>query len=303
MATKLELNHLDHKIYSAIKQIRGQKNRADINSIHKEIVKVIDFEAISKEFLNDRIEMLLQNDKIINRLNRNKNSYRLNESLLDSSMTDLLPSTQKSPSNSDTPQITRTPNQTSITDFSHIPKVNIENIPGELTLAKFRNLILTELGNDIKVIVENEIKEHFKNETPKSDNFYLKEINSLKEELNKKEVFIKDLVETIKNLTTNSLKQQQPIQSQSFTSDSDENNYILTARPVNYKEINLDNTNMNTSTMNDDLRDKSMDNIPKKRNDNSILEQLEELKKREKMTTMLSSSVRTIKQVGRFVKL
>ena len=110
MATKLELNHLDHKIYSAIKQIRGQKNRADINSIHKEIVKAIDFEAISKEFLNERIEMLLQNDKIINRLNRNKNSYRLNESLLDSSMTDLLPYTQKSPSNSDTSQITRTPN-------------------------------------------------------------------------------------------------------------------------------------------------------------------------------------------------
>ena len=66
--------------------------------------------------------------------------------------------------NSDTPQITRTPNQTSITDFSHIPKVNIENIPGELTLAKFRNLILTELGNDIKVMVQNEIKEHLKNE-------------------------------------------------------------------------------------------------------------------------------------------
>ena len=38
MAAKLEVNHLDHKIYSAIKQIRGQKNRADINSIHKEIV-------------------------------------------------------------------------------------------------------------------------------------------------------------------------------------------------------------------------------------------------------------------------
>ena len=172
--------------------------------------------------------MLLQNDKIINRLNKNKNSYRLNESLLDSSMTDLLPSTQKSPSNSDTPQITRTPNQTSITDFSHIPKINIENIPGELKLAKFRNLILTELGNDINVIVQHEIKEHLKNETPKSDNFYLKEINSLKEELNKKEVLIKDLVETIKNLATNSLKQQQSIQPQSFTSDPDKNNYILT---------------------------------------------------------------------------
>ena len=53
MATELELNHLDHKIYSAIKRIRGQKTRADVNRIHKEIVKVIDFESISKEFLND----------------------------------------------------------------------------------------------------------------------------------------------------------------------------------------------------------------------------------------------------------
>ena len=70
MATRLELNHLDHKIYSAIKKIRRQKNLADINSIHKEIVKVTDFESISKEFLNDGTEMLLQNDKIINRLNR-----------------------------------------------------------------------------------------------------------------------------------------------------------------------------------------------------------------------------------------
>ena len=76
---------------------------------------------------------------------------------------------------------------------------------------------------------------------------------------------------------TNSLKQKQPLQSQSFTCVSDKNNYILTARPVNYKEINFDNTNMSTSTMNDDLHDKSMDIVPQKRNDSSILEQLEEV--------------------------
>ena len=36
---------------------------------------------------------------------------------------------------------------------------------------------------------------------------------------------------------------------------------------------------MNTSTINDDFRDKSTDTIPKKkRNDNSILEQLEKVK-------------------------
>ena len=75
--------------------------------------------------------------------------------------------------NSVTPQITRTLIQVSITDFSHVPKVNIE-----LTPAKFRNLILTELGNDLKVIVQKKIKEHLKNETQKSNqsvtNFYLK---------------------------------------------------------------------------------------------------------------------------------
>ena len=64
-------------------------------------------------------------------------------------------------------------------------------------------------------------------------------------------------------MTTNSLKQQQPIESQIFTSVSDKNNCILTARPVNYEEIDLDNTNMNTSTMNDDIRDKSTDIVPK----------------------------------------
>ena len=60
----------------------------------------------------------------------------------------------------------------------------------------------------------------------------------MKEELNKKEFLIKDLVET-KNLTTNSLKQQKPIQSQSFTPDADKNDYTSTASPVNYKETNL----------------------------------------------------------------
>ena len=39
---------------------------------------------------------------------------------------------------------------------------------------------------------------------------------------------------------------------------------------------------MNTSTMNDDLRDKNMDIVPRKRNNNSILEQLEEVKKKKK---------------------
>ena len=97
-----------------------------------------------------------------------------------------------------------------MTDFSHNLEVNIGNIFGELIPAKFRNFVLTELGNDIKVTVQNEIKEHLKSETPKSDqsgtDSYLNKINILKEELNKKETLIKELIETIKNVTINSLK-------------------------------------------------------------------------------------------------
>ena len=89
------------------------------------------------------------------------------------------------------------------------------------------------------------------------------------------------MVEAIKNLTKNSLKQQ-PIQSQSFTSDSDANHPISTVSPVYGKEINLDNTNMNTSAMNDDLCNKNAHIVVKKYNNNSILEQLEEVKKKKK---------------------
>ena len=51
--------------------------------------KIIDFESISKEVLNGKIEILLQNDKIIKRLNRKTNLYHLNKNLLNSSVIDI----------------------------------------------------------------------------------------------------------------------------------------------------------------------------------------------------------------------
>lgn len=44
--------------------------------------------------------------------------------------------------------------------------------------------------------------------------------------MNKKEIPVKELMKTIRNLATKSLKQQ-PIQPQSFTSESDENCHIF----------------------------------------------------------------------------
>ena len=72
-------------------------------------------------------------------------------------------------------------------DFSHTPEVNIRNKIGELTPAKFINLILTELGKDTKIVVQNKTKEHLKSDKPNSDlsvsDSYLKEIELLKKEL------------------------------------------------------------------------------------------------------------------------
>lgn len=40
--------------------------------MHKEFLKAVDFQSISKELLNYRIEIILQNGKAMNTLNRPK---------------------------------------------------------------------------------------------------------------------------------------------------------------------------------------------------------------------------------------
>ena len=103
MTSTSELNALDHSIYSAIKRIRGQNKLPDFNSVHKEIIKTIDFEKIGKNILDDRINMLIQNDKTVNRLNRNKDSFCTVDNDFNSYITDAHPMTQKSPSFLSTP--------------------------------------------------------------------------------------------------------------------------------------------------------------------------------------------------------
>ena len=59
-------------------QIRNKNIRADIDSIYKQIIKNINFEDVTKEFLDDRIHTLINDEKIINKRNRNANSYYIN---------------------------------------------------------------------------------------------------------------------------------------------------------------------------------------------------------------------------------
>ena len=61
-----ELICFDDHILTIIKKIKNQYQRADINSIHKKIIKILDYHDVSKDFLNIRIENLLKNGRVRN---------------------------------------------------------------------------------------------------------------------------------------------------------------------------------------------------------------------------------------------
>ena len=72
------LAELDSKIYYAITKIRNDRKRAEINAIHKEVIKTPIFRDITKDRLQDRFDKLLKNGTLLNKPNRDKDSLRLN---------------------------------------------------------------------------------------------------------------------------------------------------------------------------------------------------------------------------------
>ena len=58
----------DNEIFVIVLRITENNNRSDleIDLIYKEIEKSIDFEDVTKEFLDDRIHTLINDGKIIN---------------------------------------------------------------------------------------------------------------------------------------------------------------------------------------------------------------------------------------------
>ena len=80
----LEVNALSNEVFLAINRIRHLwRQRADTNSIFKEITKIEQYQNITKDFLQDHIDKLIIDEKIINKINRDKNSYKVNIELLD----------------------------------------------------------------------------------------------------------------------------------------------------------------------------------------------------------------------------
>ena len=66
-------------MFTVINDLKKKWKRADIDSIHKEIIKTITFKDTIKDDLQDRINILFINEKLINKINRNLNPYSVNE--------------------------------------------------------------------------------------------------------------------------------------------------------------------------------------------------------------------------------
>ena len=82
---------IDNEIFVTILRIRKNNNRADLDSIYKEIKTSIDFEEFTKEFLDDRIHTLINDGEII-KTKRNADSNIVDLETPD--LSDLLKSSQ-----------------------------------------------------------------------------------------------------------------------------------------------------------------------------------------------------------------
>ena len=86
---------LDNTNVSTILQIRKNKDKADSDSIYKQIIKTIDFEDVTKKFLDVRIHTLIKDKKAINKRNYNADSYYVNTELVDTGALELFFSPQE----------------------------------------------------------------------------------------------------------------------------------------------------------------------------------------------------------------
>ena len=74
-----ELIWFDHDFITIIRKIENQHQRADINGIHKKIIKIPDYHDVSKKILNTRIKNVLKNVRIRNKPNRDNPLFTLND--------------------------------------------------------------------------------------------------------------------------------------------------------------------------------------------------------------------------------
>ena len=78
-----ELTTLDKRLFAIIDHLRKHRKRPNLDNIYNKLTKMADFKNVSKERLSDRIIELNFQRKIINKPNKNDDSYYVNKSIAD----------------------------------------------------------------------------------------------------------------------------------------------------------------------------------------------------------------------------
>ena len=78
-----DLNILNANIITTINKLKNQNKRADIDSIQKQLVKTTSMQDLTKEDLLKKIHDLETEGKILNKLNRNKDSFHVSKDIVD----------------------------------------------------------------------------------------------------------------------------------------------------------------------------------------------------------------------------
>ena len=223
-------------------------------------------------------DMLTQNDKIINKLNRNKDSFRIANNDFNSSITDVLPMRQNSLSFLSTPSFSASRDQSPSNNIIQT-EIFTDTISNEVKLRKLKDSIINELHVKMAGIIKDQIKLQHSNQESTENTFavYRKEIEFLKNEMKKKEDLIKTLLDIIKELTTaKSHPLTKPMQSSvvDSASNSDLNSPTSIGKSEPLSEQLTQGVNLNNIDGEEPPQNKK-----EKR---SLQDQLEEVKKKKK---------------------
>ena len=265
-------------MFTVINDLKKKWKRADIDSIHKEIIKTITFKDTIKDDLQDRINILFINEKLINKISRNLNPYSVNEantntkygtnqvlssnsyfansnndSTSDSSITPQTPlKGSETPSTKSIPDLTiglLTPTKKTIenaeTNFS---EKNIDTMTryDKIKVESFKENILQNLWNNIKEILDSEFtifKSKWEELVEISSVRYNKQIDHLKNELQMKDKIIDQLLKSLSSLTNCELDSKNNIIQKLLdqTNDEKKKKWIPRQNDINTKSDIGDN--------------------------------------------------------------
>ena len=200
-----DLGLFNNTVFTAINKIRRNRQRAEINAIFKEIIKNDHYKDMDKDILALQINILITEEKILNKINKNKNSYKVNKIKVDIFMLDevesldlLLDFTFDTPPSSFAQQPINNSTALPIASLNIntsqeetldniINKIYI-NYTEEINYKNFKDTILRDLCKDMEELINRKISVE-KTSEASIENCglnYLEQVNILKNELNSK---------------------------------------------------------------------------------------------------------------------